>query len=167
MPVAEIDDRELRDALSSVAEIAKRLPIDAAMVKVSSTLEDDEKEFFDRRQDPAGRSWASNWEPWAQYKQERVGHELPLLFSGRLQSSMTTLTGDSIRDIQRETSRVVLQFGTSVPYAKKMEDGGPSFFPLFGQTINITSRVFAGFKETRPDKIANSIADAIIERMKE
>ena len=167
MATVVFDDSEIMTALAEIGDIVEQLPIDAAMVEISRDIEVDEAGFFDRRQSPAGEPWAENWEPWANWKRENLGHELPLLGrTGRLEASMTGLTGDSIRDITRQSSQVELTFGTSLPYAKKMEDGGPSYFALFGQEIDITPRVFAGFTDKRPDTIAETVADALVEAMK-
>lgn len=167
MATVTFDDSELMEAYADIEMIVEQLPIDAALGDVSRLLELDEQDFFGNRRSPSGEAWTENWEPWADWKRQNLGHELPLKGrSGRLEASMTSITGDSIRDITRRSGQVELILGTSLPYAKKMEEGGPSFFALFGTTIDITPRIFAGFREDRPDTIAEAIADALVERMK-
>jgi phage gpG-like protein len=164
---AQFDFRPLLEAFADIEDVIAVLPIDAALVEVSHDLEVDEKGFFDSRTAPNGEPWATNWEPWADWKRKNLGHELPLKgITGNLESSMTGLTGDSVRDIDRQTSRAVLTFGTSLDYAQKMQEGGPSYFALFNQTIQVTPRPFAGFKPDRADTIAETVADAIVDAMK-
>ena len=166
MATVVFDDTELKEAFADINRVLERLPIDDTMFEIERQLEQDHREFFDKRQSPAGEAWGENWRPYARYKNIILGHEFPLLFSGKLEGSMTGVTGDSIREQIRGSSQLELIFGTSLPYAGKMESGGPSFFGLFGVTIDITPRPFAGFKQERPDTIANAVADALVEAMK-
>ena len=125
--------------------------------------------YFDRSAGPDGSKWAE-W--YFRAKNAPADHKT-LVVTGRLKQSL--ISGpDHIENVE---SRGLL-FGTSVPYSFQNNEGGT--FPVDevligrrggmkrpGDTITLPKREHVGITDTDVDKIANRVADATVEKLKQ
>lgn len=101
--------------------------------------------YFGSESDPLGAAWPE----LKQSTIDRKGHNRILYDTGRLAASLSSKSGDSIRDIIVEPAGQGLAFGTSVEYAP---------FHQFG-TPRMQQRQHVGVSDHVIDVMAERVAD--------
>ena len=133
-------DEEFRDIAKKFKEGDYRRILAAQL----DTLESDERSFFQNERSPGGRKW----KPLAQSTIKRKGHNVILRETGRLESSLVSVTGDSIA----EATHRGLLFGTRAPHAWIHQDGAG----------HVPQREHTGITSKTLDKIVKDIAAATV-----
>lgn len=108
-------------------------------------LEELHEGYFGSESDPLGAAWPE----LAPATIARKGHNRILYDTGRLAASLTSKSGDAIREIISEPAGQGLAFGTSVDYAP---------FHQFG-TSRIPQRQHVGVNDRVIDIMAERVAD--------
>lgn len=154
----EVESENFGQALKSILEEVVRdiqaIDFTYLMDEFFATLQEEHKYYFDYFVSPRGQAWA----PLSQVTIDAKGHDTILRETNALFLSMTTETGDSIRDIGGGVGDLLVYgvFGTSVEYAHYHMTG----------TSRMPARPFAGIPAILVDEIALDVADLIVSNLK-
>ena len=137
---------------------------------VVSLVEEEQQKHFENRATPGG----TPWEPW-HWRPIGAPRDHPTLeISGDLRRSMMAGQPGNRADVDAGE----LEFGSTLDYAGLQNFGGETVLEQdminrgmnrirsAGTTMTIPAREFAGFSEESVDGIAESVAAAVVEKLK-
>ncbi len=139
------DPAELPSVYDALNESLANLDFtDVFQDRIFPAMEHAHQGYFNSETDASGQAWA----PLAASTIAKKGHSLILWETGKLENSLTSQTGDAIR----EAGTSEAAFGTSVPYATFHEEG----------TSKMPARPPVGVSEDLLETITGMIADSVI-----
>ena len=150
VPVEQYDDpRYLGGTFQDMENGYNEADYSQALEGMLPQIVEDHTSVFSQRQDPNG----SIWPPLAPYTVKKKGHDIPLVETNRLKSSVLNL--DHSDHVGGVTHRGLL-FGTSVEYGIFHQEG----------TSKIPQRAFIGLKPQTLDQIVDKVADTAVDSLK-
>ncbi len=147
-----IDQKDFPKYLNSLTEDFKRIDYTKALNAVYEVQRKKVSRNFLTQSDAAGKPW----DPLRPSTVAKKGHSRILVDSARMVLSVTRPAhGDQIKDISGRAP-AFLVYGTSVEWAGFHQDG----------TSKIPQREFLAIDDETVDKMADVVADAIVEELK-
>lgn len=148
VPTEEIDGFEfLGGVFLDVEQGFDSADYSTALEPFITTLEQTHAAGFESESTPGGEKWP----PLAPSTVRRKGHDVILLETGRLKSSLVAGGADAVREVSHRG----LLFGTQVEYASIHQNG----------TSRIPQREHVGMNEETCQSIVDAVADAAVASM--
>lgn len=149
VPVEVIDDLQfLGGIFQGVENDFNGLDYEKPLQSYLPSLVKSHGDFFSSRVDPNG----SQWPPLAAYTIKKKGHDVPLVETGAMKSSVLEKGADHIEAVSHRG----LLFGTKDEKA---------VYHQFG-TNRIPQRAFIGMQTEQVDEVAGIVADHAVEGLK-
>ena len=152
MAVAETQEIEMEDVAGYFQVFSTNFYDKADYRAVLGLMQNDLEEFhagwFSTARAPSGMAWET-------LKPEtiaRKGHATILVDTGKLKASLTSRSGDSIREIVSEGMNHGLSFGTSVEYSIYHQDGVPENKLPQREHVGINDEILNDFMERIADR---------------
>lgn len=140
---------ELGGVLLDIDQKFRNAEFQSELTGFQTVLEETHKEHWAGRHTPSG----SSWPPLAASTIARKGHDKPLILTSALVNAMTDRNAPGhVGEVQPR----YMTYGTDIEYAGIHQDG----------TNRIPQREFAGMRDETVDKLADRIADALVEKLK-
>lgn len=149
----------------------ERIDYAPTMGEFADELREVHQNYFLGEYGPSG----ADWQPWRWRSPDAPNNHPTLNVTGRLRDSLVREGGEHVENIDPRG----MDWGTSVPYAGQHNFGGVSTVPAgglvgrfggflpAGKQINIPQREFVGINEPIATGLVETIADRVVEELKE